>query len=385
MEEMILCSLDHSQVYANKDFCLLLTIKNGTGKEWIVGQTSPVCVEIPVGREPDDLVGVAEDVTVETDDMQVEKETDQEIWKIYGEDPEAKICADGEIHIRIRGKDPWFPKLQASYMSGIRVYGTAQGETFCEYLPIYKAEDQLDILYFRAEGKKEDVKGCIEADLGEELVLEWDSVGAQNCYLWPGGLIKEGQTVQKVTVWQDTMYTLLVWDKSGYVKKELSVVIRAPTCRRIEKITADTSEKRAEILFDYENASFSYVDRGVGRVGNSIHMQDYDGGEYYFVFFPGNRKASGSFQLEEKDGLRLEKLSYYYKQESGKNVYYFRWRVSGSQGKVWIEKNGQRQEEKEWGEISFASSSDETIVLTMGALDEAGKEHVFYDIWPFRL
>lgn len=384
MEKMILCSLDHSQVYMESDFSLSLTIKNGTEEEWTVGRSCPVYLEIPVGEEPDDLAGAVEDLAIEAKGMQVEKDAFEGLWRIYGGEEE-KVEPAGVISVTIKGKASCFSKTRESYMSGIRVYGTVQTESFCEFLPIYKEEQPLEILYFRAEGKSVDSKGCVEADLGEELVLQWNSVNAQACFLWPGGALEAGQNTQKVTVWQDTVYTLTVWDENRYIKKELPVVIRAPTERAIQKITTDTDENGAQIHIEYENASFSYVDRGVGRAGNSIQLQDYDGGEYYFAFFPGNKKDSGFFQLEEKDGICLEKLSYYYKQEEDKNVYHFRWRVSGGNGKLWIEKEGHRQEEKEQGEISFSSASDETIILTMGVWDDQEKEHIFYDLYPFKL
>lgn len=385
MEDRIVCTLDRNEVYADKSYRLQLTMENRMQDTWKVSKENDIILSIPIGTEEADLAKSSQGIEIVCHGLTVEP-TGDGTWRLYA-DQEALLVELGQkITIQISGPEPYLGKIGTNYMSGILVsYSSGDSNDFTECLPVYKVEDKLAILYFSVAGKAIDRAGCCEVEFGEEITLEWEFTGAERYQLAPFGFCEPEQRKRKVTVWQDTIYSLIIYDKETFCKEDICIRIKKAGTGRIKDIHTDVSEAGARIHLTYEAASFAFIDRGVGRVKNGITLSDYVTGENYFLHFPGKEATAGHFMLEGEDALRLECFRYFMRSESGEKSYSFRWKVAGCSGKILIEKEGVKVRADARGEMNFTSSCDETVMLNLEASDAAGRKVVIHDICPYEI
>lgn len=391
MEEGIVCTLNQNYLYADTDFSMQLMIENKQQDVWTLNKEDELILSILTEDEALILTKNIQDIEIICDDMVVSTVKQEGVWRLNVDKEPLVLESNQAIRIQIIGINPYFYKEHTSYMSGILVSYFASGnEIFTRCLPVYKLEDNFAISYFEVKGKQLDEKRCCEVIFGEEIILEWDFIGGTSYQLAPFGFCEPDKKQKRVTVWQDTIYTLTVENGQRFCRAEICVKVKTVEATQLKNLSAKVIPKGAEIDLTYEGTSSAFIDRGIGRVENKISIDEYFPGENYFVYFPGQEQPVKHFIIAGEEQLQIEKLQYFGQIVASEKKYNFRWKVTGALSKIVIEiktsnpDTDKKIEKKEArGVIDFCLPSNDTAIIHFKAIGKDGGEVVIHDVYPY--
>lgn len=385
MEKSFACLLDRNEVYDKKPYELQISIKNITDSPWKVTKDHCLSIAIPLGRSDTALAKSDQGIQLNCSALKTEKEASEEgVWNLYAEEEEYEIMPDETLLVQLFGPEPYFPKSGTSYMSGILfAYPQDDNTEQREYLPVFKAEDHLDILFFSVKGKERKADGSYEVVFGEEITLCWEFTGEQGYQVQPYGWNESGKREKTIVIWQDMVFSLRIWNQETQIQRDISIKTIPPGS--VEKVKIEKKPEGISVITELKNSGYVYVSRGVGRIKSQTVLTEYDPGEYYFLEFPGGKRMEGNFQIEsEPKDPRPPRLSsfFYMAKKKGETYHYiFKWSTEGSDGNTYIEKEGVETRYEEKGEITFTSGSI-PVTLNLRIKNKKGSELVVHDIYP---